>query len=534
MRDLLLGTVTGAVLSLAAWPQGEPGMSAARPSLVLLLTVDQLRPEYLEDYRPQLTGGLGRLLVRGAVFTNAHQDHAVTETAPGHASILSGRFPRSTGIIANDGGVPDPASPLIDTDGEGDGASPFRFRGTTLADWMHARDPGTRTLSVSRKDRGAILPFGRFKGPAYWYAAGRFTTSRYYADTLPTWVKEFNAARLPRRYAGAVWDLLLPAGNYKEPDSVAVEGLGRAFLFPHRISTDSARAAALLPNYPMMDELTLQFALRGVEANGLGHEAGRTDLLAISLSSTDAVGHLYGPDSREIHDQVVRLDRYLGNFFDSLYRIVDSNRVVVVLTADHGVAPFPHAEVRSRFRRGEANAGYVDIRPVAAATWRGLIAAGVDSAAFGWDREVLYLRPEPFVRARVNRDSVARAYAKAVAMVDGVLRADLVSELWRKRDRRDPIARRWLNTIPADAPAAVVVTLRPFWYWPGDRLAQHGSPHDYDTHVPLIFAGAGFATRRGNEFARVVDIAPTLAALLGITPPEPLDGVVLNRALVRP
>src|SRR5687768_73091 len=163
--------------------------------LVVFIAVDQLRGDYLDRFGPQLTGGLARLKRDGAHFVNAYQDHANTVTAVGHASMLSGRFPRSTGIISNNLGVPDPQA--ISTDGKAS-ASPFRFRGSTLIDWMRVVDPLSRALSVSVKDRAAILPIGRAKQQAYWYSStGAFTTSNYYADTLPNWVKRFNALKLP-------------------------------------------------------------------------------------------------------------------------------------------------------------------------------------------------------------------------------------------------------------------------------------------------------------------------------------------------
>ncbi|MEO6446911.1 MAG: alkaline phosphatase family protein, partial [Gemmatimonadaceae bacterium] len=328
-----------AMLALSACHLPAQQSTAPRhPSLVVLITVDQLRPEYLELYRPQFTGGFARLLNGGAIFTNAFHDHGITETAPGHASTLSGRFPRSTGIVANNAGVLDPQAPLIGV--AGDPASPFRFRGTTLADWLRYADPQSRAVSVSRKDRGAILPLGRAKGEAYWFApSGMFTTSRYYSDTLPGWVQRFNARRLPQAYAGKQWDLLLPASSYPEPDSLPYESFGKGYLFPHLFPEDSATAGAVIAGAPMMDEITLQLALDGVRARELGASPGRTDLLAVSLSTTDAVGHRYGPDSRELHDQIVRVDRYLGAFIDSLYRMRDSASIVFALTSDHGVAP---------------------------------------------------------------------------------------------------------------------------------------------------------------------------------------------------
>src|SRR5438445_5908628 len=317
---------------------GIGSLPAPRPRLVVVITVDQLRPDYLDRYRSQLTGGLALLLKQGAVFTEAYQDHAVTETAPGHSTILSGRWPAHTGIVRNTAGVQDSTAPLVGATGLG--ASPARFRGTAHFDWLKAAEPGARALSVSGKDRGAILPLGRAKEQVYWYAGGYFPPSRYYRDSLPEWVRVFNGRRIPFKAAGANWNLLLPARAYPEPDSEPYENSGKDFTFPHRLSPDSARAALEYLAVPSMDSLTLAFALEGVRALGLGSR-GAVDLLSVSLSTTDYVGHAYGPDSREIHDQVVRLDRYLGRFLEQLFVRYGRNNVLVVLTADHGVTPYP-------------------------------------------------------------------------------------------------------------------------------------------------------------------------------------------------
>src|SRR3989441_8310171 len=209
-------------LALLGWlfvpaPSRTASRPPARPKLVVVITVDQLRPDYLTRWKSQLTGGLGQLVSEGAVFTDGYQDHAVTETAPGHSTILSGLWPAHTGIIRNLEGVQDSLAPLLGTTGPG--ASPRRFRGTTLVDWLKASDPTARVLSVSRKDRGAILPIGQSKQQVFWYQSGLFTTSRYYADTLPTWVQGFNARRLPFKAANTTWTLLLPDSAYKEPDN---------------------------------------------------------------------------------------------------------------------------------------------------------------------------------------------------------------------------------------------------------------------------------------------------------------------------
>src|SRR5215510_3325567 len=243
--------------------QRRVASSATVPSLIVFITVDQMRPDYFERYALQLTGGLGRLYRGGAFYTDAHQDHAITETAPGHSVTMSGRFPTHTGIVANVYGVNDSRSPVIG--GGGPGASPFRFRGSTLIDWLRVKDPRSRALSVSRKDRGAILPLGRAKESVFWFGTdGRFSTSVYYADTLPTWAQEFNAKKIPQTYAGKWWTLLRPAADYPEPDSVVYEAEGTDALFPHPFPTDPAQTARILANYPVMDSLTAQFALAGV------------------------------------------------------------------------------------------------------------------------------------------------------------------------------------------------------------------------------------------------------------------------------
>src|SRR5256885_3496721 len=207
-------------------------------------------------------------MTEGAVFTDGYQDHAVTETAPGHSTILSGLWPAHTGIIRNSEGVQDSLAPLLGTSGPG--ASPRRFRGTTLVDWLKAVDPTTRALSVSRKDRGAILPIGRGQEQVYWYQSGLFTTSRYYADTLPTWVQAFNARRLPFKAANAVWTLLLPDSAYKEPDNEPWENGGGGIVFPPALPPPRIRAAAAATGVPALDSLTLLFALAGFGALRLG------------------------------------------------------------------------------------------------------------------------------------------------------------------------------------------------------------------------------------------------------------------------
>jgi predicted AlkP superfamily pyrophosphatase or phosphodiesterase len=514
-----------ALSTLVTQPAQSQATDASTPKLVVFITVDAMRPDYLSRFESQLTGGLGRLYRGGAVFTNGFQDHAITETAPGHSATLSGRFPVHTGITANNSGVFDSTVTLVDAPGAA--ASPFRFRGTTLVDWLIAKDPRTRVLSVSRKDRAAILPIGKSKQPVFWYAPnGIFTTSTFYSSTLPDWVKAFNARQLPAHTAGRAWQLLLPDNAYAEPDSVAIESGGVEFLFPHVESRSPDTAALVVANFPWMDELTLDFALAGVNALKLG--AGpQTDVLAVSLSTTDAIGHRYGPDSREIHDQILRLDRSLGAFLDSLFRLRNQKDVVIALTADHGMTPFPEVHAR------DPNTGAirVAVQPVLQRLSSSLAQSGVTGTPFTFESGVLELDRAALARAKVNQDSLLRALKADFLAIPGVARVDRISELARADTVNDRIARRWLHMFADESLAALVVTLAPYNYWLSYASAQHGSPNDSDAQVPIIFYGKDIKPGRYAEFARVVDMAPTLATIVHVTPQEKLDGHVLRNAI---
>ena len=517
----------GLLALLALFPIADSVVPPARPRLIVVITVDQLRPDYFTRWKSQLTGGLGQLANEGAFFTQGYQDHAVTETAPGHSTILSGTWPAHNGIIRNSEGVQDTLAPLIGI--AGPGASPRRFRGTTLFDWLKAADPTARALSVSRKDRGAILPIGHAKEQVYWYQSGMFTTSKYYSDTLPAWVQAFNARRLPFKAANMTWTLLLPDSAYQEPDSELWESGGSNVTFPHRLPADSLRAALALPGFPAIDSLTLLFALDGFEALKLGRKG--TDILAVSLSGTDAVGHVFGPDSRELHDQVLRLDRSLAWFIKRVTDRVGRDNVVVVLTADHGVTSFA---ARTRAKGGTAYDVFLDslITSVNAELDR---VAGTSRQWLEFDLGMLLMRDNGrFAAMGIRIDSILDVLTPRILRVPGVARVIKPADLARADTASDPVARRWLHHLTPDAGVALTVSLQPgsVWGYSGAPLASHGQPSDDDTHVPIIFWGSGI--RKGTYATRMntVDIAPTLAALLGISPLSLVDGRARTDALM--
>jgi len=501
------------------------------PRLVVLLVVDQFRPDELLRYRDEWTGGFKRILAQGVVFPSGNQDHAITQTAPGHSTFMTGRFPSHTGIVTNELGVPDSLAAVI-----GDptmvGASPRRFQGTTLVDWLMARDSTTRFLSVSRKDRAAILPIGRARGEVYWWSDhGFFTSSRYYRDSLPSWVQSWNARHPAARLAGRTWDLLRPAAEYPEPDSLPGEAGddGRA-TFPHQLPADSAASAPRIMHFPWMDSLTIDLALTGVAAMRIGDGASRIDVLSVSLSTVDEVGHDYGPDSREMHDMLLRLDGYLAWFLDSLATRVPPSRTLFVLASDHGVQRIPQqvpAGAGPPPTRVWPKTMVQDLAEELRARWRFDFGIRFDYGIVTADL--------PALRSRgVDIDSLSQALARRFAREPYVERVYTPRSLARA-PRSDVLASRWRHSVPADFGWLVAVTPNEGTMWDSwSTGANHGTPWPMDVQIPIVFWGDGLTPRTVDRPVRSVDIAPTLARLLGVRPTEPLDGVILPEVAGRP
>lgn len=526
------GAACGGVLAvLAMLPAcAQPVRRAApaagdTPTLVVLIAVDQLRADYLERFAPHFSGGYARLLREGAVFTSAFQDHAMTATAPGHATMLSGREPVHTGIVRNEEGVPDPQVRLLSRDARG--ASPWRFRGTTLADWLQAAAPLARVLSISRKDRGAILPVGRGRHEVYWMDRGVFTTSTWYATALPAWVAAYNAGRLPEVLGDSTWWPLLPESAFAEPDDQPWEHNGADRVFPHRRPNPWPQGDRDYEVTPAIDQATLELAMRGVRTLDLGR-GPHTDLLVVSLSGTDHIGHAFGPYSREVRDQAARVDHLLGAFLDTLFAERGPRRVVVALTADHGVTPQPEWSAAHGRPGGRMDAD----------SFVRLLDARFDSA-FGpgrWirylEKGLLVLEADTIAARGVDPAPLLAAFAGEARRLPGVARVDTRASLAAADTAADWAARRWIRSLPADLPAGLMISVRPGWVFRGARVeASHGHVTDDDAQVPLILWGANVRPGRYEARVAVADLGPTLARLAGVTPSEPLDGRVLVEAL---
>ena len=513
-------------------------MAAAPPRLVVVIAVDQLRADYLERFRPWFgPGGFNLLLTRGAVYPRARYDHVITETCPGHAVMLTGSYATVNGIVANGWYDPVRERPVYCVEdgsvtmvgGQGAGRSPRLLQTTTVGDELKIATAGrSKVVTVSDKDRAAIMLGGHRADAAYWIVDTLFVTSSWYRSDLPGWVQAVNRSHPISRYFGTRWDRSLPAAVYARlgPDDVPeegeVEGGGRTF--PHRIVDLDG-----FEHSPMLDEALAEFAMRAVREEGLGRDSV-PDLLAVSFSATDKIGHLYGPDSHEILDQMVRLDRTLARLFAFLDRQVGPGRTLIVLTADHGVAPFPE-RVRDNRPDGPRR---IDPAVLDSAVSLALTGQYGPAPAPGWvsydGAPLLYLSRQALSARRAPLGDAERVAQAALLTLPGVHDAVTGVELTglRAEGMESDVIRSYYPARGAD----LYYFLTPYWLATDETTGtSHGSPWRYDQEVPLLWFGAGIRPGIRSERATVADLAPTLAQLLGVATPGGAQGRVLGEIL---
>lgn len=525
----------------------------ARPRLVLLIVVDQFRYDYLDRFGDLFSaGGIKRLLREGALWTNANYDHVPTETAPGHATLMTGTWPANTGIVGNswfdrDEGklvtsVSDEKVKLLGG-GENEAASsPHRLLASTLGDELRlATQDRAKVIGISLKDRSAILPAGRHASAAYWFSTqtGNMVSSSYYLTQLPAWVVRFNQSRFADKYFGARWDRLLPEAEYEKrtgADAPPWENIGRVKdtnSFPHIITGGVQRPGQefyeAFEYSPFANELLESFAEQAIINEGLGTDDD-TDLLSVSFSSNDYVGHRFGPYSHEEMDMVLRVDRQIEKLLNFVEAHVGLRRTIVVFTADHGVAPIPEHAATLNLPGGRVKRD--DILNAIRAAIR---------ARYGREKEYVQHFTNGnvyFDLAALRRDGIARAEierlaAEAVMTVPGVARCFTRTQLETHGvSSSDPIARRVYNGFNPRRNGELVIIYEPFKFlseFPAGTT--HGTPYSYDTHVPLIIMGTGVRPGLYNQAATPADIAPTLATLLRVQPPSSATGRVLIEAL---
>jgi predicted AlkP superfamily pyrophosphatase or phosphodiesterase len=491
---------------------------------VVVVVVDQLGWDTLARFRPALRGGLARLLAEGVVFRQAFHRHATTTTAPGHATLVTGLTPRHHGVVANhwfDRSVGREVDAAQDPfSGE---AGPSQLLSSALPDWVRQRDPWGRTYSAGGKARSAVMLGGKRPYGAFWFdpAVGGFVTSHRYGRA-PAWVSAFDRRPFLRERFGTLWQPL-PLPPRVDPSRLGVvqlEGTGLPRPFPHAFAeasvTPDASFYQAIADSPVLDAYLAAFARELVARERLGADR-HLDYLGLAFSAVDRVGHAYGPHSRETLDTVLRLDRELGDLLDYLEGRVGREHLLVALSADHGVAPLPERQRRLGLPGSrESPPGIACVQSVL----RRLDEAHGQRRWFAAD---LYLDPFQVARSRVPRPALDREIVRWLRACPGVQRVWTRAEL--APDQPAPEAQLTLyraSYLPSRSPD-FVVQWKP-WFVPDVDGATHGSPYAYDAQVPLVLWVPGAAPATVAQPVATVDLAPTLAALLGLRPPQRLDG----------
>jgi predicted AlkP superfamily pyrophosphatase or phosphodiesterase len=547
----LLGALL-ALLGLAAAPATAAG---ADYRLVLQITVDGLRGDLLERYRAGFgEGGFNRLLEHGAVYTDAHYQHANTETIVGHATLATGTFPSLHGMVGNvwfdrEAGelaynIEDPDSPLLPTrEEETDGAqvdpaqkksrtggrSPRVLLAPTIGDTMSAYFAGrSKVFGVSGKDRSAVAMAGR-TGKAFWFSTntGDMVTSRYYYEDYPGWAREWNARRKAESHAGKSWSLLNDASRYlladqdDRPYEADLGGYGRVFPHPFGQAEDKLFHTRILVS-PVGDRLLADFSKALITGEKLGQDEV-PDYLSVSFSGVDAVNHFFGPSSLENEDTVIQLDRTLADLLAFVDEKVGLEHTLIVLSADHGMADMPEYMSELGYQVGRLD--LTDLETTANEVGKTF---GVGEVVRLFYRPYLYLDEEKMMAAGADATEVARAIADALTALDGVALAVATADLDDLNGH--PLLAQIRNNQHVSRSGDIYIAQEPYWFLfeKGPVRVMHGSPWRFDTHVPIVFVAAGVEARHVHRPVHPVDVAPTIAALLGMSPPASARGTVLH------
>jgi predicted AlkP superfamily pyrophosphatase or phosphodiesterase len=538
---------------------------AQKPKLVLQITVDQLRGDLPTRYYDRLgEGGFRYLWESGVVYRNAHHAHANTETIVGHTTLATGAHPSNHGMVGNlwfdrqsgmvTYNVEDSRYRLltpgadVDEDAEIDptqraasseGRSPASILVSTFSDELRSSSGGrSKAIGISVKDRGAIALAGH-AGTAYWFskASGEFVTSNYYLDHYPQWVEDWNKNQLPQRYAGTSWNLLHDQDSYLFGASddrdweTDVGGFGR--VFPHSYGDGgSPYFTTWLTLSPAGDELVLDFTRAALIGEQLG-QGEYTDYLSVSFSSTDYVGHVFGPSSLEAEDNILRLDRTLAELLAFVDQQVGLSNTLIVLSADHGGPDAP-----GYLNSLNIPAGYIEPE-----TWDREAAISRIKDGFEIDGQLIEKYAHPYVYfstdvtgdRNIDRAALETAVVEELAKFPGISLAVSSAALRRGNVPDTQLYRSVLNNFHAKRSGDIYIVFEPNWFindFDGLMVAAtHGSPWNYDSYVPIVFAGAGLTAKTIDRRVLTVDIAPTLSAYLEIKPPSGAQGTPLKEVL---
>lgn len=524
---MMLYRISAAAFSILALltPVAAQDQAPPKPKLVVVVVVDQFRYDYLTRFRHDYHGGLETLLTKGADFTNGFYAQVPTVTAVGHSIMLSGAMPAASGIVGNSWfdraenkivtsvcdwnerviGAPQPKESAKCTDS--DPASPRRLLVSTLGDELRDAHPESKVIGISIKARGAILPSGHSANGAFWFddGTGAFVSSSYYMQNLPAWADAFNNQKLAAKYIEQKWDG-----------------------FPTWDFHSKGNTYSKIPASPWGNELIEKFAEAAITGEKLG-QRGTTDLLTVSLSSNDYVGHAVGPNAPEVRDMAIRTDQLLGGLFNVIEKNVGMKDTVVVLSADHGVGATPKHDEETHMPGGYVKGNPEEIVQRALATTFGdgpwlIPGASETSLYINWDTA---LKPRKASGEPLEEDDLYRVATSALLSSPDlhVARVYTRAEL-ENGEYGDFIAQAVMNGFNSKRSGDLFIVFEPGWM-PGTSGTTHFSPWAYDRHVPMLLMGPGIRPGRYDETVAVNDIAPTLTTLLDVQTPSGSSGHVL-------
>lgn len=512
-----------------------------KPQLVVGIVVDQMRYDYLPLYWQKFgEGGFKRLIDEGYNFKNHHYNYFPTYTGPGHAAVYTGTTPSVNGIVGNswydrsiDGNmyvVSDSTAKPVGTDGGAGKMSPANLMSTTVTDELKTANKNSKVVAVSIKDRGAVLPAGHLGDGAYWYegTSGNFVTSSWYEDELPDWVQQFNAEGLAKELSNTTWETLLPIEQYTEsnPDDTPYEGTfenEERPVFPHKLAENRGDSYAVISSSPFGNTLVKEFAKQVLDAEQLGID-DVTDFLSISFSSTDYVGHKYGPHSIELQDTYLRLDQDLEDLLDYLDHKVGEGNYLVMLTSDHGVVDVP-AELMDKKLPG----GYFNSSGVMEVLERYLNNQyGEGEWIEAYANQQVYLNRDLISSEGISLQDIQDDVADFLLQFTAVTSTNTSHNLQYK-DYGDDYQAMYQRGFQYERSGDVFIQLKPGWLDSSSRTGtSHGSPYNYDTHVPLLFYGWGVPHGATSQKTFIPQIAPTISTMLDIPLPSGSPADVLE------
>jgi Type I phosphodiesterase / nucleotide pyrophosphatase len=499
------------------------------PKLVVVIVIDQFRGDYLERYHDQFgDGGFRLLLDHGAYFPNCNYNYANTRTAPGHSTLFTGAYSNGHGIVANEWwdqkkkkmvtSVEDDGTKLVGIAGEKLGASPHNLLADTLGDELKLATQGkSRVFGVSLKDRAAVLPAGFAGDAAYWIEpkSGAWVTSTYYRNDLPRWVQDFNSTQ-PAKY----WDR-----KWTDAQGAVLRST------EHRKGKDGSEAGfyEVVGSTALGNDYEFDFAKELVVFENVGRGPA-TDLLAISLSPNDILGHAVGPDSPEMQQMALDLDRELADFVNFLGHQVGLADVWIALSADHGVSSLPDAV--KKLHIPAANLGGAKLQEQINGTLTAKFSPGHPAVYVKLDYPLAWLDQDAFASVHVRERDAEIAAGEAMKQA-GLRDYYTKSQLALGEVPDTALGRKFLNSYSPEGSWYVMGVPDPYTVGPATGT-DHASPYNYDTHVPLVLYGLAFQAGTYRTSVEPIDLAPTLASLLGINAPTHSVGRVLTEALVPP